>query len=104
MDGIVDSDLDQTFEIVERDTVPAPPSQQSDSYKERLSTLLKWLQPTDFLSPGSEFMKHLHSYVTGTGDWIHKSPVFTPGSAPTPIPTLAVVMISMAAHVSTFED
>ncbi|EHK45526.1 putative ankyrin repeat protein [Trichoderma atroviride IMI 206040] len=76
MDGAVDSDLDQTFEIVERDTVPAPPSQQNDSYKERLSTLLKWLQPTDFLSPGSEFMKHLHSYVPGTGDWIHKSPVF----------------------------
>ncbi|PON27749.1 hypothetical protein TGAM01_v203516 [Trichoderma gamsii] len=76
MDGIVDSDLDQTFEIVERDTVPAPPSQQSDSYKKRLSTLLKWLQPTDFLSPGSEFMKHLHSYVPGTGDWTHKSPVF----------------------------
>nr|WOD45875.1 hypothetical protein [Trichoderma atroviride] len=76
MDGAVDSDLDQTFEIVERDTVPAPPAQQSDSYKERLSTLQKWLQPTDFLSPGSEFMKHLHSYVPGTGDWIHKSPVF----------------------------
>ncbi|KAM0513647.1 hypothetical protein ACHAPE_007697 [Trichoderma viride] len=76
MDGAVDSDLDQTFENVERDTVPAPPAQQSDSYKERLSTLQKWLQPTDFLSPGSEFMKHLHSYVTGTGDWVHKSPVF----------------------------
>ncbi|KAL7897311.1 putative ankyrin repeat protein [Trichoderma sp. SZMC 28014] len=76
MDGVVDSDLDQTFEIIERDTVPAPPAQQSDSYKERLSTLLKWLQPTDFLSPGSEFMKHLHSYVPGTGDWTHKSPVF----------------------------
>ncbi|KAM0478919.1 hypothetical protein ACHAPX_004897 [Trichoderma viride] len=76
MDGIVDSDLNQTFEIVERDTVPAPLAQQNDSYKERLSTLQKWLQPTDFLSPGSEFMKHLHSYVPGTGDWVHKSPVF----------------------------
>ncbi|KAM0447831.1 hypothetical protein ACHAO4_008575 [Trichoderma viride] len=76
MDGVVDSDLDQTFEIVERDTVPAPPAQQSDSYKERLSTLQKWLHSTDFLSPGSEFMKHLRSYVPGTGDWIHKSPAF----------------------------
>ncbi|KAL7920278.1 putative ankyrin repeat protein [Trichoderma austrokoningii] len=71
-----DFDLDQTFEIVERDTVPAPPAQQSDSYRERLSTLQKWLQPTDLLSPGSEFMKHLHSYVPGTGAWIHQSPVF----------------------------
>ncbi|KKP00475.1 hypothetical protein THAR02_07420 [Trichoderma harzianum] len=72
----VDTDLDQTFEIVERDAVPAPPPQPNDSHEQRIRSLEKWLQPTDFLSPGSEFMKHLHSYVPGTGGWIHKSPVF----------------------------
>lgn len=70
-----DSDTDQAFEIVERDAVPAPPL-NNDSHGERIRSLQKWLQPTDFLSPGSEFMKHLHSYVPGTGGWIHKSPVF----------------------------
>ncbi|KAL6889127.1 ankyrin repeat-containing domain protein [Trichoderma evansii] len=70
-----DSDPDQTFEIVERDAVPAPPL-KNDTLEEQIRTLQKWLQPTDFLSPGSEFMKHLHSYVPGTGGWIHKSPVF----------------------------
>ncbi|UKZ78952.1 hypothetical protein TrVFT333_006701 [Trichoderma virens FT-333] len=72
----VDSDPEQTFEIVERDAVPAPSPQPNDSHEERIRSLLKWLQPTDYLSPGSEFMKHLHSYVPGTGGWIHKSPVF----------------------------
>ncbi|KAL6804820.1 ankyrin repeat-containing domain protein [Trichoderma sp. SZMC 28013] len=72
----VDTDPDQTFEIVERDAVPAPPPQPNDSHEQRIRSLEKWLQPTDFLSPGSEFMKHLHSYVPGTGGWIHKSPVF----------------------------
>ncbi|KAL6833705.1 ankyrin repeat-containing domain protein [Trichoderma sp. SZMC 28015] len=72
----VDTDPDQTFEIVERDAVPAPAPQPNDSHEQRIRSLEKWLQPTDFLSPGSEFMKHLHSYVPGTGGWIHKSPVF----------------------------
>lgn len=71
-----DSDLDQTFEIIERDAVPAPPPQPNESTQKRIDELRKWLQPTDFLSPGNEFMKHLHSYVPGTGKWIHKSPVF----------------------------
>lgn len=43
MAGVIGSDLDQTFETVERDTVPGPPSQQTESYKEQLSTLRKWL-------------------------------------------------------------
>ncbi|KAK4083643.1 uncharacterized protein Triagg1_1305 [Trichoderma aggressivum f. europaeum] len=72
----VDADPDQAFEIVERDAVPAPPPQPNDSHEQRIRSLEKWLQPTDFLSPGSEFMKHLHSHVPGTGGWIHKSPVF----------------------------
>ncbi|PTB38507.1 hypothetical protein M441DRAFT_197509 [Trichoderma asperellum CBS 433.97] len=71
-----DSDPDQAFEIVERDAVPAPPPSHGDSIEQRLHALQKWLQPTDFLSPGSEFMKHLHSHVPGTGGWIHRSPVF----------------------------
>jgi hypothetical protein len=38
--------------------------------------LRKWLQPTDYLSPGNEYMKHLYSYVPGTGDWLRQSEVF----------------------------
>ncbi|KAL7960442.1 ankyrin repeat-containing domain protein [Trichoderma compactum] len=72
----VGTDPDQTFELVERDAVPAPPPQPNDSVEQRIRSLEKWLQPTDFLSPGSEFTKHLHSYVPGTGGWIHRSHVF----------------------------
>ena len=65
-----------TYEVVERDAVPAPTPQPSDSLEQRIIELLKWLQPTDFLSPANEFMKHLHSYVPGTGKWIHESAPF----------------------------
>ena len=72
-----DLDADQiAYEVIERDAVPAPAPQPGDSLQERINKLLKWLQPTDFLSPGNEFMKHLHSYVPGTGKWVHESAPF----------------------------
>ncbi|KAL8420475.1 hypothetical protein RB594_003312 [Gaeumannomyces avenae] len=61
------------YEIVARDSVPAPAPKANASTQERMQELQKWLQPTDYLSPGGEFMKHLHSYVQGTGDCIRES-------------------------------
>ncbi|KAK3901858.1 ankyrin repeat-containing domain protein [Staphylotrichum tortipilum] len=64
------------YTVVDRDTVPAPSPHPDDSPEKRMADLLRWLQPTDFLSPGNEFMKHLHSYVPGTGRWVHESAPF----------------------------
>lgn len=69
-------DLEQTYDIVERDTVPAPAPRPDDSFQKRIANLIKWLDPTDFLSPGNEFMKHLHSHVPGTGTWVQGSHPF----------------------------
>jgi len=41
-----------------------------------IDDLRQWLQPTDFLSPGNEYAKHLNSYVQGTGDWLRESEAF----------------------------
>jgi len=71
-----DINLAQTYDIVERDTVPAPTPEVGSSPKERIDRIVQWLQPTDFLSPGNEFMKHLHSYVPGTARWAHESGPF----------------------------
>ncbi|KAJ4296658.1 hypothetical protein N0V90_006706 [Kalmusia sp. IMI 367209] len=35
-----------------------------------------WLEPTDYLSPGNEYMKHIHSYIAGTGEWLRSSDAF----------------------------
>ncbi|KAL8369910.1 hypothetical protein RB595_000324 [Gaeumannomyces hyphopodioides] len=64
------------YEIVAHDSVPAPAPNPNASTQERMRELQQWLQPTDYLSPGGEFMKHLHSYVQGTGDCIRESPDF----------------------------
>src|SRR4051812_22625124 len=70
------AELDQTYEIIEQDAVPAPAPLPHYSSEQRVAALLKWLQPTDFLSPGNDFMKHLHSFVPGTGRWVRELPVF----------------------------
>ena len=38
--------------------------------------LRRWLQPTEYLSPGNEYSKHLRSFIPGTGDWLRDSEVF----------------------------
>ena len=43
---------------------------------ESVQDLRKWLQPTDYLSSGGEFAKHLNAYVAGTGDWLRQSEDF----------------------------
>ncbi|KAH6687893.1 ankyrin repeat-containing domain protein [Plectosphaerella plurivora] len=70
------SDSEHAYEIVERDMVPAPDAQPDDTPQDSIARLLLWLQPTDYLSPGNEFMKHLASYSPGTGTWIQASSIF----------------------------
>ena len=41
-----------------------------------ISELQSWLEPTDYLSPGNEYMKHTHSHISGTGDWLRSSEIF----------------------------
>ena len=48
-----------------------------------ISELQSWLEPTDYLSPGNEYMKHIHSHISGTGDWLRSSDVFSNWKRPT---------------------
>ncbi|KAI9150228.1 Ankyrin-1 [Paramyrothecium foliicola] len=64
------------FELISRDAVPAPAVQTRIALEKRLSTIQNWLQPTEYLSPGNEFMKHIHAYVPGTGSWVRESAEF----------------------------
>ncbi|KAK8024263.1 hypothetical protein PG993_012329 [Apiospora rasikravindrae] len=68
-------DLDD-FEIVARDAVPLQPLSSKPSLAERRSAIQSWLQPTEYLSPGNELMKHVHSHVPGTGSWVREAPAF----------------------------
>ncbi|KAF4635790.1 hypothetical protein G7Y89_g2312 [Cudoniella acicularis] len=43
---------------------------------EVIAQILEWLQPTDFLADSSEYKKHLSSYVSGTGLWVHEEEVY----------------------------
>jgi ankyrin repeat protein len=43
---------------------------------EALKKIQQWLQPTNYRSPGSEYMKHLNSFVSGTGEWIRASEAY----------------------------
>jgi ankyrin repeat protein len=36
----------------------------------------QWLQPTDYMSPGNEYAKHLQAEVQGTGEWLRNSEHF----------------------------
>lgn len=68
-------DLDD-FEIVARDAVPLQPLSSKPSLAERRLVIQKWLQPTEYLSPGNELMKHVNSHVHGTGSWLREAPAF----------------------------
>ncbi|KAG4441988.1 hypothetical protein IFR05_002514 [Cadophora sp. M221] len=47
-----------------------------DPNMKSIDELRRWLQPTEYLSPGNEYIKHLKSYTPGTGDWLRESEVF----------------------------
>ncbi|KAI1176760.1 ankyrin repeat-containing domain protein [Nemania sp. FL0916] len=61
------SDIELEYELVFRSIKPE---------ENQISVIRLWLQPTDYLSPGNEFMKHLHSHVPGTSTWFCQSPQF----------------------------
>ncbi|KAI0533164.1 ankyrin repeat-containing domain protein [Xylaria digitata] len=68
-------DTELTFDVAHH-AAPARALDPSPSLQEQQSAVRQWLRPTDYLSPGSEFMKHLHSHVPGTCSWLHESPPF----------------------------
>lgn len=72
-----DTEQESDYHIVSKDAVPAPALQSGSSLQKQIATIQQWLQPTDFNSPGNEYMKHLHSYVPGTGSWVRDSPTFS---------------------------
>ncbi|KAK7946767.1 uncharacterized protein PG986_011088 [Apiospora aurea] len=78
------------FEIVARDAVPSQPLSSKPSITERRSTIQSWLQPTEYLSPGNEFMKHVHAHVPGTGSWVREAPAFQAWSGPAGSGSLAI--------------
>ena len=47
----------------------------SEPAMKSMEDLRKWLQPTEYLSLGNEYKKHLNSYVPGTGDWLRESEI-----------------------------
>lgn len=82
-------DFDDDFDMISVNTVPAaqPGPGSVSSPADRIAAIRHWLQPTDYLSPGNEYMKHLHAHVPGTGDWMLQSPVFQTWSSPDHTPT-----------------
>jgi hypothetical protein len=41
-----------------------------------IADIKKWLQPTDYLADSSEYNKHLHNHVKGTGLWIQETEAY----------------------------
>ncbi len=61
MSGDQDANPDRSFDVVSRDTVPIAKIPAGISLDQRIAALRQWLQSTDYLSPGNEYMKHLHA-------------------------------------------
>ncbi|KAH7320786.1 ankyrin repeat-containing domain protein [Stachybotrys elegans] len=68
---------DETCDTTRQDANPTSALNPSAPSQDRIAALHKWLQPTGYLSPGNEYMKHLHSHAAGTDKWIQKAPVFS---------------------------
>lgn len=56
------ADIDPDYVVVDNVNVGEP--------AETVAEIKDWLCPTDSDSPASEYQKHIHSYVPGTGEWI----------------------------------
>ena len=85
-----DSSHEDEFNLVHRDAVPAPKPQKKLSPEEQRATVQKWLQPTDYNSPGNEYMKHLHSHIPGTGSSVRTLPAFVEWSNLSSRPELGI--------------
>ncbi|KAJ3492838.1 hypothetical protein NLG97_g5115 [Lecanicillium saksenae] len=70
------ADAGDDFTLVERGMVPAVAIETGEALQLKRQKVLSWLDPTDYLSPGNEYMKHLHAYLPGTAKWVHESPIF----------------------------
>ncbi|KAJ8120565.1 hypothetical protein ONZ43_g2754 [Nemania bipapillata] len=83
--------IELDYELVLRNDVPTQiVDSAAASVQTQISEVRKWLKPTDYLSPGNEFMKHLHSHVPGTGSWLSESPAFQSWTTPDKPNCLAV--------------
>ncbi|KAI8945778.1 ankyrin repeat-containing domain protein [Xylaria longipes] len=82
-------DVEPESQVV-RDAVPTQVPNSAPSLQEQQLAVRQWLQPTDYLSPSSEFMKHLHSHVPGTCSWLHESPSFKTWTTPGKTNCLAI--------------
>ncbi len=71
-----DSEPEGDYHVISKDAVPVAEQPLASSWQSQIGALQQWLQPTDYNSPGNEFMKHLHSHVPGTGSWARESPTF----------------------------
>lgn len=69
-------DAGEDFALVERSMVPAASGEPNEELHRQRQRVREWLDPTDYLSPGNEYMKHLHAYLPGTARWVHESPTF----------------------------
>ncbi|KAL2266781.1 hypothetical protein VTJ83DRAFT_6133 [Remersonia thermophila] len=74
--GMSDSSVESGFTMVTHDRVPARPAQANEKPQDLVKKLLDWLQPTDYLSPGGEYQKHLRAHVPGTGAWVQGTSTF----------------------------
>ncbi|KAI1162413.1 hypothetical protein F5B18DRAFT_384381 [Nemania serpens] len=75
-------DTEPDYELVSRATISSHAVGPALSVQEQMLAIQQWLQPTDYLSPGSEFRKHLHSHVPGTGSWLRESSAFKEWTTP----------------------
>ncbi|KAI1187124.1 ankyrin [Nemania serpens] len=84
-DGDLELSIELDYEVISGVTIPAHPVHPVHpalSVQEQILAIGQWLEPTDYLSPGSEFRKHLHSHVPGTGSWLRESSAFKEWTTP----------------------
>lgn len=73
----MDSPDGQDFVIVDSEDVEQYHSEEIlPQTPEDLFKIKNWLQPTDYLADSSEYKKHLHSYLRGTGRWIQQTDAY----------------------------
>ncbi|KAM0310192.1 hypothetical protein ACHAO8_008360 [Botrytis cinerea] len=61
------------FEIIESEDIV---KQMLADQKPDLDEIIKWLNPTDYLAPSSEFNRHASSKARDTGEWIRETSQF----------------------------
>lgn len=66
----------QDFVVVEEEDLDDYDAGILPQSPEVIADIKKWLQPTDYLADSSEYNKHLHNHVRGTGLWIQETEAY----------------------------